>query len=219
MGDESRGRREGSGDLTPISSTSCCSGGTVKLRRLLADSSDQWRRKFGLEYARTLKRRQGRLGDTWHLDELFVTIQGRRQHRGSKRLRLTDDQRRRLAVRGKVLGRKALGEVAGIVTPDTILRWYRKLIAKKYDGSAHRGRGRPTTSQEIAGLAVRMAKENPGVGLHADPRRSGQHCEKNHQGLDNELLTMPSKPPDPNGDIQRRERIGGLLNYYYREAA
>ncbi|MGB5295755.1 MAG: IS6 family transposase [Thermoanaerobaculia bacterium] len=40
----------------------------------------QWSRKFGAEYARKLKRRQGRLGDTWHLDELFVTIQGERQY-------------------------------------------------------------------------------------------------------------------------------------------
>ena len=40
----------------------------------------QWSRKFGTEYARKLKRRQGRLGDTWHLDELFVTIQGKRQY-------------------------------------------------------------------------------------------------------------------------------------------
>ena len=40
----------------------------------------QWCRKFGSEYARRLKRRQGRLGDTWHLDELFVTIQGKRQY-------------------------------------------------------------------------------------------------------------------------------------------
>jgi len=40
----------------------------------------QWCRKFGAEYARKLKRRQGRLGDTWHLDELFMTIQGRRQY-------------------------------------------------------------------------------------------------------------------------------------------
>ena len=87
-----------------------------------------------------------------------------REHLGAKRLRLTDDQRRRLAVRGRVLGRKALGEVAGIVTPDTILRWYRRLIAKKYDGSRHRGRGRPTTLREIAELVVQMAKENPGWG-------------------------------------------------------
>jgi putative transposase len=40
----------------------------------------QWCRKFGIEYARTLRRRQGRLGDTWYLDELFVMIQGQRQY-------------------------------------------------------------------------------------------------------------------------------------------
>jgi len=40
----------------------------------------QWSRKFGAEYARKLKRREGRLGDIWHLDELFVTIQGQRQY-------------------------------------------------------------------------------------------------------------------------------------------
>ena len=39
-----------------------------------------WCRKFGTEYARRLKRREGRLGDTWHLDELFVNIQGQRQY-------------------------------------------------------------------------------------------------------------------------------------------
>lgn len=40
----------------------------------------QWCRKFGPEYARKLKRRQGRLGDVWHLDEVFVTIQGQRHY-------------------------------------------------------------------------------------------------------------------------------------------
>ncbi|MCP4203385.1 MAG: transposase [bacterium] len=321
------------------------------------------------------------------------------QQLGSGRLRLTDEQRRRLAVRGKVLGRKALGEVAGIVTPDTILRWYRRLIAKKYDGSCHRGRGRPTTAKQIAELVVRMAEENPrwgytrirgalanlghqigrntvkrilqdhGIepapersrrtpwktfleahwdwiaaadlftvevlswgglrryfvlfvielktrrvkiaGIHSQPygewmeqmarnltdgfggflrktrhlihdrdslytkafseilRGSGvepirlparspnlnayaerfvrsikeeclsrvvflgerhlrfvvheyvehYHRERNHQGLDNELLTPLSRPADRNGSVQCRERVGGLLNYYYREAA
>ncbi len=61
-----------------------------------------------------------------------------------KRVRLTDDERRRLAVKGKALGRRALNEVASIVTPDTILAWYRKLIAKKWDYSARRRKpGRP----------------------------------------------------------------------------
>ena len=40
----------------------------------------QWSRKFGAEYARKVKRREGRLGGTWHLDELFVMIQGERQY-------------------------------------------------------------------------------------------------------------------------------------------
>ena len=79
-------------------------------------------------------------------------------------LRLTDAQRRRLAVRSKKLGRRVLTQVAGIVTPDTILRWYRRLIAKKYDGSARRSRGRPMTPREVADLVVRMAVENPQWG-------------------------------------------------------
>ncbi len=48
-----------------------------------------------------------------------------REQFGDRRLRLTDKQRRRLALKGKALGRKVLGDVAGIVTPETILRWYR----------------------------------------------------------------------------------------------
>ena len=55
-------------------------------------------------------------------------------------------------------------QVAGIVTPDTILRWYRRLIAQTYDGSARRGRGRPMTRRDVAALVVRMAVENPQWG-------------------------------------------------------
>jgi len=84
-----------------------------------------------------------------------------REQLGGRRLRLTDAQRRRLAVRGRAIGRKALTEVACIVTPDTILRWYRQLIARKYDGSKRRGPGRPRTAEDIAQLVVRMANESP----------------------------------------------------------
>jgi transposase InsO family protein len=87
-----------------------------------------------------------------------------REQLGGRRLRLTDAQRRRLAVRGKAIGRKALKDVACIVTPDTILRWYRQLIAKKYDGSRCRGPGRPRTAEDIAELVVRMARESPSWG-------------------------------------------------------
>ena len=60
-----------------------------------------------------------------------------------KRIRFTDKERRRLAVKAKIVGRKALREISTIVTPDTLLRWYRKLVARKYDGSKRRGPGRP----------------------------------------------------------------------------
>jgi putative transposase len=83
---------------------------------------------------------------------------------GSRRLHLTDDQRRRLARKGQILGRRRLAAVTGIVTPDTILRWYRTLVAKKYDGSQTRRLGRPTTKPDIASLVVRLAFENPTWG-------------------------------------------------------
>ena len=79
-------------------------------------------------------------------------------------MKLTDAQPRRLAIKGKAIGRKRLGEVASIVTPDTILRWYRELVAQKYDGSGTRRPGRPRTAQEIVDLVVRMAEENPRWG-------------------------------------------------------
>ena len=57
---------------------------------------------------------------------------------GTKRIVLDDDERRRLAVQGKSLGRKLLEQMATLFTPDTILRWHRQLIAKKWDYSAER---------------------------------------------------------------------------------
>ena len=63
-----------------------------------------------------------------------------REQLGGRRLRLNDDQRLRLAVKAKCLERKRLAEVAGIVTPETLLAWHRKLIAAKYDGCACPGK-------------------------------------------------------------------------------
>ena len=80
-----------------------------------------------------------------------------------RRVRLTDDQRRRLAARGHRLGRRVLKQVATIVTPDTILRWHRRLIARKWTFAPKR-RGRPGTMKEIASLIVRMATDNPAWG-------------------------------------------------------
>ena len=82
---------------------------------------------------------------------------------GGKRLRFTDDQRRRLAAKGKPLGRRVLHQMATIVTPDTILAWHRKLIAAKWT-YPHKQVGRPGVMKEIRGLIVRMAEENPSWG-------------------------------------------------------
>ena len=83
-----------------------------------------------------------------------------REQLGEHRLRLNDEQRRRLAVRAKRLDRKLLAEVASLVTPDTLLAWHRKLIAKKYDSHDKRRPGRPRTHEELEELVVRMAEEN-----------------------------------------------------------
>src|ERR1019366_2887760 len=83
-----------------------------------------------------------------------------REQLGGRRVRLNNDQRRRLAVRAKGLGRKLLGQVATLVTPETLLAWHRKLIARKYDGSGKRGPGRPRTAGDMEALVVRMAEEN-----------------------------------------------------------
>ncbi|HXJ81388.1 MAG TPA: helix-turn-helix domain-containing protein [Candidatus Methylomirabilis sp.] len=87
-----------------------------------------------------------------------------RQQLGGGKLRFTDDQRRRLAVKGRALGRRVLDELAGLVTPDTILRWYRELIAARYDGTTRRGAGRPATQPVLRQLVVRLASENPTWG-------------------------------------------------------
>jgi hypothetical protein len=75
-------------------------------------------------------------------------------------VRFNDDQRRRLVVKAKTLGRRVLVEIATLVTPQTLLAWPRKLIAQKYDGTAHRSQGRPRIAGETEALVVRMAEEN-----------------------------------------------------------
>src|SRR5436305_5482635 len=81
------------------------------------------------------------------------------------RLRLTDPQRATLGTIGKRLGRQAPQHVALVAKLETILGWYRKLIAQKFDGSKHRAYpGRPSVGREITDLIVRMARENSDWG-------------------------------------------------------
>ena len=82
-----------------------------------------------------------------------------------KRILLSDDQRRRLAVKGKILGRKLLDEIGAFFTADTILRWHRALVARKWDHSDKRGPlGRPATAQNVVELILQFARENPRWG-------------------------------------------------------
>jgi putative transposase len=94
------------------------------------------------------------------------------------RLRFTDDQGRRLAVKAKILGRRVLRDIATIVTPDTLLAWHRRLIAQQYDGSARRGPGRPPVPTEIRALIMRMATENRTWGY---TRIQGALANLNHE--------------------------------------
>ena len=101
------------------------------------------------------------------IDFQNAQIQALMDKMGTKRILLTDDQRRLLAVKGKALGRRTLMALTTIVTPDTILRWHRRLIAEKWDYSDRRRKspGRPSVSDEVVDLVLRMAKENPTWGF------------------------------------------------------
>src|SRR5215469_7132221 len=83
------------------------------------------------------------------------------------RLRLSDAERSTLAEIAKRLGRKALKDIARVARPDTLLVWYRRLVAQKFDGSRRRAYpGRPRISLEVEALVVRFARENRGWGYN-----------------------------------------------------
>ncbi len=101
---------------------------------------------------------------------------------GKRRLRLTDTQRRRLAALAYPLGRKRLKELATLATPDTLMRWYQRLIADKFDGSTRRKElGRPRVPEEVEQLVLRMAQENPSWGyrrIQGALANLGHHIDK-----------------------------------------
>jgi hypothetical protein len=110
-----------------------------------------------------------------------------------KRIRFTGAERALLARKAKAVGRKALLKLDSIVSPDTLMRWHRRLVAQKWDYSKRRGPGRPGIMREISDLIVRMALENPTWGY---TRISGCACEPEAHG----------------GSRYRRQRIEGERN-------
>ena len=70
------------------------------------------------------------------------------QAKQDKRIRLTNSQRMRVVAKAKRLSRKMLEQCTELFTPETIMRWFRELVARKYDGSENRtSPGRPQIGQ------------------------------------------------------------------------
>jgi len=111
-----------------------------------------------------------------------------REKLGAKRLQLTDTERRRLAMLGKRLGGKGLAAIATIASPETILRWYRELVAKKYDGSQQRGQGgrrrRPKSRPSSSGWPMSVGATHASrarsqtLATRSDAIRSNASCWK-----------------------------------------
>jgi transposase len=113
------------------------------------------------------------------------------------RLRLSDAERGALGEIGYRLSRKALADIATVARPDTILGWYRKLVARKFDDSMRRGPGRPRLKREIEGLIIRMARENRDWGYD---RIAGVLANLGHEISDQtvgNVLRRHGLPPAP----------------------
>jgi len=87
-----------------------------------------------------------------------------RERLGGRRIIFTDAERRNLAEKAKAVGRKTLRDLGTIVTPETLLRWHRALVARKWTFIERRRPGRPHARQHLVALVLRMARENPGWG-------------------------------------------------------
>jgi hypothetical protein len=96
----------------------------------------------------------------------YLKVENRmlRERLNGRSLRFTDKEGALLARRAFAIRRKVLLELGTIVTPDTLLRWHRQLIAQKFDFSHRRQPGRPRTIRVITELIVRMALKNPRWG-------------------------------------------------------
>jgi len=154
-------------------------------------------------------------------------------------LRLTDDQRRRLAAEGKPLGRELHGRVATIVTPDTIMAWYQAFDRLEVDVSRvkailrHSGTKIVRTSIQAPNMnafAERFVRSTKSerldrmifVGGDSLDRAVREftihdHAERPHQGIENALIA--GGPTVNECRVEVRDRLGGLLKYYHRQAA
>ena len=143
-----------------------------------------------------------------------------------KRILLTDAERRTLAEKAVALG-KLMADTVSIVRPETILKWHRRLVAKKFDGSKHRQRyGRPPISPEVEGLVVTMARDNPSWGYdrivgamkNLGHTISARNLTEWEGALANARYLIHDRDSKFTA-LAKSKRLGGLLSFYHREAA
>lgn len=131
-----------------------------------------------------------------------------------KRIRFTDEERALLARKAKAVGRKALLELDTIVSPDTLMRWHRRLVAQKWDFSRRRGPGRPGIMREISQLIVRMAVDNPGWGY---TRIQGALENLNHKvGRGTIANALKANGIEPAPERGRRTRWSTFLRAHWK---
>ena len=125
-----------------------------------------------------------------------------REKLGHERIILNDNQRRRLATAAVKLGRDLLRQFGTLFSPDTLLRWYRRLVAMKYDGADRRGKRGPVPKKanSIRKLVLRMVGENPSWGygrIHGELKALGYQVSwqtVRRVMLDAGLLPDPDRP-------------------------
>jgi len=140
-----------------------------------------------------------------------------REKLGTQRILLNDNQRMRLALLGKRLGRSVLADACRIFSPDTILRWQARLVARKYDGSKKRTPGRKRISEEVEPLIIRIARKNKTWGSR---RIKGQLKYLGHKvchtTIDN-VLKRNGYTPGP--DRTRETRWSEFLRSHWESLA
>jgi hypothetical protein len=137
-----------------------------------------------------------------------------RERLRGKRIRFTDAERALLARKAKAVGRKALLKLDTLVSPDTLLRWHRRLVAQKWNYAHRRGPGRPGIMREIAELIIRMAQENPKWGY---TRIQGALANLRHKvGRGTVANVLKRNGVEPSPERGRRTRWSTFLKAHWK---
>jgi putative transposase len=134
-----------------------------------------------------------------------------------RRIHFTDAERTLLARKAKAVGRQALLELDTIVSPDTLLRWHRRLVAQKWNFAHRRGVGRPGIMRHISELIVQMAQENPRWGYTRIQGALANLSHKVGRGTIANVLRRSGIEPSP--ERSRRTRWSTFLKAHWKVLA